>query len=88
MAAKKKKKTARHVRKIKITPPIAASDSVNFSSLKSTECFLMSGSLWMKMGNSYSQNAFDLVNGLTERNLCGRKVVPITVEIKWEKRSN
>ena len=83
--AKKKKRTVRRTVKAKITPSIAASGSVNFSKLKPTECFLMNGSLWMKVGNSYSQNAFDLATGQTERNLCGRMVVPVKIEIKWEK---
>jgi len=85
METKKRKRTARKVRKAKITPPIAASGSVNFSTLKATECFLMSGSLWMKLGNNYSQNAVDLINGQNERGLCGRMVVPVNIEIKWEK---
>lgn len=85
MAKVKKKRTVRETRKAKVTPPIAASGSVNFSKLRPTESFLMSGSLWMKIGNSYSQNAVDLINGQTERNLCGRMVVPVKLDIKWEK---
>lgn len=80
----KKKKIVRKKR-TKITPAIAPSGSVNFSGLKATDCFLMFGSLWMKHGGSYSQSAVNLVDGKVERNLCGRMVVPVKIEIKWEK---
>lgn len=80
----KKKKTIR-CKRTKITPAVAPSGSVNFSCLRVGEGFLMSGSLWMKVGGSYNQAAFNLIDGSSERSLCGRLVVPVKIEIKWEK---
>jgi len=83
----KKKTTKKTVRRerTKVTPMLTPEGSVNFSSLKVTDCFLMNGSLWMKTKNSYSQSAVSLITGLRENNLCGRMVIPVKVEIKWEK---
>ena len=80
--AKVKKKT-QHINKI--TPTVNAPSGIQFDKLEAGECFLMSGSLFMKeTGND--QIALNLATGKYSEGLCETDVEPVVVVITWEKK--
>lgn len=91
MAKKSTKK--KNVRRCstKILPAVGSSiEGINYSQLKSGECFLYADGLWMKEsdeeGCSGDQSAVDLATGRYKDCLCGTRVIPVNVTINWGRK--
>ncbi len=73
---------------MKVTPKTTKVNTVDYSTLKAGDCFIMHNGVWIVTSNEdLDQGATCLSDGQVLSDLCGQQVLPVDATVTWKAKT-